>query len=288
VLVARDYQEVVNYSFVDESWERDFGAGHAPIKLQNPIASNMNVMRTSLLGGLINTLTFNLNRKESRVRIFETGRCFESKGVQAQPYKIGGLAYGDAAPEQWGSAARKVDFFDVKADVEILCGGMDLVFSPAKPTAFLHPGRSAQILVDGQVIGFIGELHPKLVQQYEFTQAPVLFELDSEAVLPSRLPKYAEVSKFPPVARDLAILVDEVAEVGGILALVRSKAPKSGTQVLLFDIYRGQGVPKGKKSLAFRVVMQDTERTYTDDEVDVVIAKIVDALQGGYGGQLRS
>lgn len=288
VLVARDYQEVVNYSFVDETWERDFGAGPAPIKLQNPIASNMSVMRTTLMGGLINTLTFNLNRKESRVRIFEAGRCFTGKGVEVQPYKIGGLAYGDAAPEQWGVTARKVDFFDVKADVEILCGGLDLVFSAAKQTSYLHPGRSTQILVDGKSIGFIGELHPKLVQQYEFTQAPVLFELDSEAVLPSRLPKYSEVSKFPPVARDLAILVDEAAEVAGILALVRSKAPKSGTQVLLFDIYRGQGVPNGKKSLAFRVVMQDTERTYTDDEVDSVMAKIVDALQGGYGAELRS
>jgi phenylalanyl-tRNA synthetase beta chain len=286
-LVAREYQEVVNYSFVDEAWERDFGSNDAPIKLQNPIASNMNVMRTTLIGGLINTLIFNLNRKEPRVRIFEAGRIFVGKGVEQQPYRIGGLAYGDVAPEQWGAAARKVDFFDLKADVEILCAGSKLSFTPAEHKS-LHPGRSALILIDGKAIGFIGELHPKLAQQYEFTQAPVLFELDSEAVLPSRLPKYAEVSKFPPVARDLAILVDEGAEVGGVLTLVRSKAPLVGTQVILFDIYRGQGVPKGKKSLAFRVVMQDTERTYTDDEVDVVIAKIVDALQGGYGAELRS
>jgi phenylalanyl-tRNA synthetase beta chain len=287
VLVARDYQEVVNYSFVDESWERDFGGSVVPIKLQNPIASNMNVMRTSLLGGLVNTLTFNLNRKESRVRIFEAGRCFVGKAVEQQPYKIGGLAYGDAAPEQWGVVTRKADFFDVKADVELLCGGLNVSFTPSLHRS-LHPGRSAQILVEGKPIGFIGELHPKLVQQYEFTQAPVLFELDREAVLPSRLPKYSEVSKFPPVARDLAIVVDERAEVGGVLALVRSKAPVFGTHVILFDIYRGQGVPKGKKSLAFRVVMQDTEHTYTDDEVDSVIAKIVDALQGGYGAELRS
>ncbi len=288
VLVARDYQEVVNYSFVDENWERNFGAGNAPIKLQNPIASNMSVMRTTLLGGLINTLIFNLNRKESRVRLFEAGRVFAGKGVELQPYRIGALAYGDVAPEQWGMRPpRKVDFFDVKADVEVLCAGMALEFAPAQHPS-LHPGRAAQILVAGKSVGFIGELHPQLVQHYDLTQAPVLFELDSQAVLPSRLPQYAEVSKFPPVARDLAVVVDETVGVAGILRMVQDQAPVTGTQVILFDIYRGQGVPKGKKSLAFRVVMQDTERTFTDDEVDAVITKIVVALRGGYGAELRS
>ncbi|MEY4730717.1 MAG: hypothetical protein RL020_1875, partial [Pseudomonadota bacterium] len=146
----------------------------------------------------------------------------------------------------------------------------------------------ANILANGKIIGFIGELHPKLVQQYDLIQAPVLFELDMQAVLPSRLTKYVEVSKFPFVSRDLAILVDEQAAVAEILHTVQGGAAKTGTQVILFDIYRGQGVPKGKKSLAFRVVMQDTERTFTDDEVDLVMAKIVDALQGGYGAELRS
>ncbi|MGB8338030.1 MAG: phenylalanine--tRNA ligase subunit beta [Burkholderiales bacterium] len=287
ILVARDYQEVVNYSFVDETSERDFGRCPQPIKLQNPIASNMNVMRTTLWGGLINTLIFNLNRKESRVRIFEAGRCFEGNGVDQQRYQIGGLAYGTAAPEQWGIATRKIDFFDVKADLEMLCAGMTLAFTPLQHKS-LHPGRAAQVLVNGKAMGFIGELHPKLVQQYQLIQAPVLFELDVRAVLPSRLPKYSEVSRFPQVSRDLAIVVDETAAVDGILSLVRSNAPVVGTHVLLFDIYRGPGVQKGKKSLAFRVVIQDTERTYTDDEVDGVIAKIVDALQGGYGAELRS
>jgi phenylalanyl-tRNA synthetase beta chain len=287
VLVSRDYQEVVNYSFVDESWERDFGNGSAPIKLKNPIASNMSVMRTGLIGGLINTLTFNLNRKESRIRLFESGRCFNGKDLASQPYKIGGLACGNAMPEQWGIVSRRADYFDVKADVELLCQGVNLSFSVTQHDA-LHPGRSANILANGKIIGFIGELHPKLVQQYDLIQAPVLFELDMQAVLPSRLTKYVEVSKFPFVSRDLAILVDEQAAVAEILHTVQGGAAKTGTQVILFDIYRGQGVPKGKKSLAFRVVMQDTERTFTDDEVDLVMAKIVDALQGGYGAELRS
>lgn len=287
ILVFRDYQEVINYSFVDALWEQEFGAGVVPIELQNPIASNLNVMRTSLFGGLVNTLIFNLNRKESRVRIFEAGRCFHGLDAGSQPYRIGGLAYGSALAEQWGAVSRQADFFDVKADIEALCNGVTLHFSVAQHPA-LHPGRCAQISIQGKAIGIIGELHPKLVQKYELPQAAVLFEIDVEAVLPSRLPQYVEVSRFPPVSRDLSIVVDDAIEVAGILRMVQDSATIAGTHVLLFDIYRGSGVPKGKKSLAFRVVMQDTERTFTDDDVDRVIAKIVDALRGGYGAELRS
>jgi phenylalanyl-tRNA synthetase beta chain len=287
ILVSRDYQEIVTYSFVDEAWERDFGMGSAPIKLQNPIASHMSFMRSTLLGGLINTLIFNLNRKEARVRLFEAGRCFTGKDAASQPYRIGGLVYGDALPEQWGARPpRRVDFFDAKADLEALCAGLSLAYAPSQHKA-LHPGRAAEISLNGVTVGFIGELHPKLVQQYELPQAPVLFELDVDLVVPYRLPKYAEVSKFPPVVRDLAVVVADTVSAQAVLTAAEA-ASGADSQVILFDIYRGKGVPESKKSLAFRVVMQDTEKTFTDSEVDAVIARIVAALGASYGAQLRS
>jgi phenylalanyl-tRNA synthetase beta chain len=286
-LVRRDYQEIVTYSFVDEAWERDFGLEASPIKLQNPIASHMSVMRSTLFGGLINTLIFNLNRKEARVRLFETGRCFTGKDAASQAYRLGGLAYGDALPEQWGARPpRRVDFYDVKADLEVLCGGIALLFKPLEHKA-LHPGRSAQIIFNDLPIGYIGELHPRLQQHNELPQAPVLFEIIVNAVLASRVPRYAEVSKFPPVIRDLAIVVAEDVSSQAVLKAAQA-ASSAVASVVLFDIYRGKGVPENKKSLAFRVVIQDTEKTFTDSEVDAVMGRIKDALGSSYGAILRS
>ncbi len=286
ILVSRNYQEVVNYSFVDEAWERDFGRAASALKLQNPIASNMNVMRSTLFGGLINTLVFNLNRKEARVRLFEAGRCFHGTDPTQQPRRIGGLAYGDAVPEQWGVSAKKADFFDVKGDVQALCAGLPIQFAPTQHPA-LHPGRSASVMLGGKAVGFIGELHPQWLQKYELPLAPILFELDVDAILPQSLPKFAEVSKFPPVARDLAIVVAESVTAEQILTSVQAASPATVAKVSLFDIYRGKSIAEGKKSLAFRVLMQDTKRTFTDDEIDGVIAKIVDALREAYGAELR-
>jgi phenylalanyl-tRNA synthetase beta chain len=285
--VLRDYQETINYSFVDAEWERELCGNTAPVALRNPIASQMSVMRSSLLGGLLAALRANLARRQPRVRLFEAGGCFAAgQGGYAQHERVAGVAYGGALPEQWGVPARGVDFYDVKGDVETLFAPASLNFA-AKQHPASHPGRSAQILKDGKPIGWIGELHPQWLQKYELPQAVVWFEVESDALLHSTLPRAAEVSKFPPVRRDLAVLVDESVTVQALLDAMREAKARDVVELALFDLYRGKGVEQGKKSLAFRVLLQDTQKTLTEAEIDKSIALLVAALQGA-GAQLRA
>ncbi|MEJ5210343.1 MAG: phenylalanine--tRNA ligase subunit beta [Burkholderiales bacterium] len=286
-LVLRDYHEVVTYSFVDAQWEADLGRGGA-IPLKNPIAAQMGVMRTTLWGGLLDCLRFNVNRRQTRVRLFELGRTFHAvEGGFEQPQRLGGIAFGPAEPEQWGVASRPVDFFDVKGDVESLFGaGTALEFRRGEHPA-LHPGRCAEILCEGQSVGWLGSLHPRWVQKYELPSAPVLFELALAPLLTRPLPAYTEVSKFPPVRRDLAVIVDEKVEAGAMLAACRAAAPEQVTEIAIFDLYQGKGIDSGKKSLAFRILMQDTRKTLTDPEVDAVIAHLTQVLADRFGARLR-
>jgi phenylalanyl-tRNA synthetase beta chain len=288
MLVARDYQEIVTYSFVDRQWEADFCGNTAPIALANPIASQMSVMRSSLIGSLVNCVAFNENYKQARVRLFEIGRCFEraTDDRRAQPLRIGGIAYGDAVEEQWGMLSRNVDFYDVKADVEALIAAGGTRFDAAAHPA-LHPGKSAQIVRDGNAIGWIGELHPRLQQKYDLRLAPVVFELDFEQAVGGGIPAYKEISRFPPVRRDLAVLVDEETSFQVILESLRRNPPVIVSEIGLFDVYRGTGVEKGKKSLAFRVLLQDTRKTLTDTEVECAISQVIQILQQQFGAKLR-
>ncbi len=287
-LVLRDYQETVNYSFVEAEWEKDLCGNTAPVALQNPIAAQMAVMRSGLLGGLLASLRTNLARKQPRVRLFEIGGCFSAKpgnGYQ-QNERVGGLAYGAALPEQWGAAARNVDFYDAKGDVEALLGLRHAQFEAAQHPAS-HPGRSARILLDGRPVGWIGELHPQWQQRYELPQAPVWFELELAALTHAAVPHARDVSRLPPVRRDLAVVVSEAVSVQALLdSMAAEKAPYV-TELAIFDVYRGKGVEDGKKSLAFRVLLQDTHKTLTDAEVDQSVARLISALQRG-GAQLRA
>ncbi|MBK7135186.1 MAG: phenylalanine--tRNA ligase subunit beta [Rhodocyclales bacterium] len=293
LLAGRDYQEVVNYSFVETGWEQDFCANREPVVLANPIASQMGVMRSSLIGGLVANLVNNLNRRIERVRVFETGRCFQrdSQGDQVagflQPKRIAALAAGPVAPEQWGLPMRRADFYDVKADVEALLApwlaGFERLDHPA-----LHPGRSASVILHGRVVGLVGELHPQWVQKYELGTAPVVFELDLDAVLQQPLPKYREVSRFPAVVRDLALVVDQEQPAQAMLEGLIAAAPAFVREVVLFDVYQGKGVEPNKKSLAFRVVMQDTEKTLSDGEVDAALVKMIEAATQKFAAKLRS
>ncbi len=294
LVAARDYQEVINYSFVDEAWEADFCANTDPVRLSNPIASQMSVMRSSLVGGLVANLCYNLKRRTNRVRVFEIGRCFTrvaGQGEQAvpgfeQPVRLGALMAGPAQPEQWGVSARNVDFFDAKGDVEAL-------LAPAVPTfeklnhPALHPGRAAAVLLDGQVVGFVGEIHPQWVQKYDLGAPPVVFELDLMAVLARTRPAFAAPSKFPPVMRDLALLVGVDVPVAKLLDGLRQAAPSIVQEVFLFDKYQGKGIEPDQKSLAFRVVMQDTARTLEDVEVDAALQTMVSAVNREYAAKLR-
>ncbi|HSH71494.1 MAG TPA: phenylalanine--tRNA ligase subunit beta [Methylophilaceae bacterium] len=285
-LAANGYQEIVSYSFVDESWERDLLGNADPIALKNPIASNMSVMRSGLWGGLLDTLVYNLNRKQERVRLFETGAAYARSGANfTETTHISGLAYGDATPEQWADAARSIDFFDVKADVDALTNGRAEYVAEAHPA--LHPGQSARIFLDGKPIGWLGKLHPKWQQHYQLPRSTVLFELDVEPLLQRALPQYVEVPKFPPVRRDMAVLVDEKVTVQAILNTMTDAKIQYVSDIALFDVYRGKGIAENKKSLAFLVLMQDTQKTLMDAEADAVMANLLDLLKREHGAELR-
>jgi phenylalanyl-tRNA synthetase beta chain len=293
MLVDRGYQEVINFAFVEEMGEADFAANANLIRLANPIASQMAVLRSTLFGGLISNLLTNLKRKQSRVRLFEIGRTFhrDAQGDPVngfhQPRRLAVLAYGGALPEGWSDGARKVDYFDVKGDLEALLAPAQLRFEKLEHPA-LHPGRAAKVWLDSAEIGCIGELHPQWVQKYDLPLAPVLFELDLDLVKTVSVPSYVEVSKFPAVVRDLAVVVDRNLALQVLLDGLKAELPVLVRGVQLFDIYAGKGVAENKKSLALRIVMQDTQRTLLDSEVDAAMQQLMSCLQRAFGAQLRA
>jgi phenylalanyl-tRNA synthetase beta chain len=296
------YQEVVNMSFVEEAWEQDFAGNDKPIRLQNPIASQMSVMRSTLVGSLVANLRYNLNRKAPRVRLFEIAAVYHRSGEAAdgplsvagysQPQRVAGLAYGPALDEQWDVPARAVDFFDVKADLEALFAPRVVRFEKAGYES-MHPGRCAVISVDGKRVGVIGELHPRLMQKYELAQAPVLFEVDADALQQRPVPQYEEISKFPGASRDLALVVKQHVAAQDILdafaAEVQSNPLGRIVQaVVLFDEYRGKGLEMDEKSLAFRFSLQDTQSTLQDEAVDAIMAALAEAAKQKHGARLRA
>ncbi len=286
-LVDVGYQEVVNYSFVDERWERDLIGNADPIKLKNPIASNLSVMRTSLWGGLLDALDYNLKRQQVRAFLFEIGATYFKKADNFQEMtKISGLAYGGFYPEQWASDAREVDFFDVKAHIETLVGP-DVRYEKTTHAA-LHPGQTAHIFKNNQPIGVMGKLHPKWLQHYQLNKGAYLFELDFFAVMESVVPSYSEVSKLLPVRRDLAIVVDENIAIQAILDTVKKENIALISELALFDVYQGKGIAENKKSLALSVLMHDTQKTLTDIDADKAVANLLQLLQNKFGAELRS
>ncbi|SEP86025.1 phenylalanine--tRNA ligase subunit beta [Nitrosomonas ureae] len=288
-LINLDYQEVINYSFVDADWEADFVDNHKPIMLLNPISNQMNVMRSTLIGGLIANLQFNLNRKQVRVRLFEVGCCFlrEDERDCKQIEKISGLSYGDFSSEQWGIAARNVDFYDIKADVEVLCRGKSVEFKRFSHPA-LHPGKSAEICFEDRIIGWIGELHPRWQTKYGLQKNTILFELNLHSLKPKLLPLIKEISKFPPVRRDIAIIVDNEISAYSLLSCMRTVKSAIISDISLFDIYRGNGMESNKKSLAFRVLLQDTEKTLTDEQAESAVTSLITILKNQFGAELRN
>ncbi|MBT8548556.1 phenylalanine--tRNA ligase subunit beta [Polynucleobacter paneuropaeus] len=300
------YQEAVNFGFIDaESEKRLVGAGDATlIKVLNPIASQYGVMRSNLWGGLLNNLKANLNRGATRVRLFETGRVFKrDAGVTVQPGKvagfnqpqrIGGLAYGSFVPEQWANANRFVDFFDVKGDLERVFEPLHLVTETAQHPA-LHPGRSAQVMMkspEGPVIlGWIGELHPGLQQAYELPQAPILFELDLELLRNVGLPQPEELSKFPAVQRDLAVVVKQNIAAQVLLDAMYASKPHFVRSIELFDEFRPKAgsasMAEDEKSLAFRVTLLNPEDTLQDAQIEGVMSGLLAALEKKCAARLR-
>lgn len=302
LLADQDYQEVVNFSFVESAWEVDFAGNTDPIKLLNPIASQMSVMRSSLIAGLVANARYNVNRKAARIRVFEAGAVFHknaaiSDGPLAvagfeQPKRVAALAYGPVADEQWGQPTRNVDYFDVKADLEALFAPRALRFVKAEHPA-LHPGRTAHVLLGEKVVGVIGELHPKWQQKYDLPLAPVVFEVDAEALQQRDLPSYSEISKFPAVSRDIALVVKQsvgAQQLLDVFAAEKQANPDCGIlqALVLFDEYQGKGLEADEKSLAFRCTLQDTQNTLQDDKVDLAVNALVAAASAKLGARLRA
>lgn len=296
------YQEVVNMSFVESAWEQDFAGNASPIRLQNPIASQLSVMRSSLIGSLVANVRYNINRKAGRVRAFEVGAVFmRNSEVQdgplavagyEQPKRVAAIAYGPAADEQWGQATRAVDFFDVKADLEALFAPRQLRFAKAEHPA-LHPGRCATVELDGKQIGLIGELHPRWLQKYDLPQAPVVFEVDAEALRQRKVPSYTEISKFPGATRDLALVVKQDVPAQLVIdafnaEIAANPAGKIVQAVVLFDEYRGKGLETDEKSLAFRFSLQDTQSTLQDEAVDAIMAAVAESASKKLSARLRA
>lgn len=284
---SQSYQEVVTYSFVDAAWEKELLGNTQPVTLKNPIASNMSVMRSSLWGGLLDVLQYNLNRKQERAQLFELGSTFHAndKGYVEQSH-IAGLHYGAFKPEQWSETSRDVDFYDVKAIVDLLTNHQ--AEYRKDPHGALHPGQTARIYLYGEAIGWLGKLHPKWQQAYDLPKSTILFELKIDLLLEKQLAKYEEVSKFIPVRRDVAIVVDQSVEVQALIDTVYAAKIPLLQKIQLFDIYQGKGVGEGKKSLAFLILMQDTHKTMVDQEVDNAIATLLKLLETNFNAQLRN
>lgn len=299
LLANLDYQETINFSFVEERWERELAGNTDPIQVLNPIAAPLSVMRSSLIGSLVHVLRYNLARRASRVRVFELGRVFKrDAGVRDgelsvagidQPTRVAGLAYGPADGLQWAVKERAVDFFDVKGDVEALFAPRAVRFvAQAHPA--LHPGRSAAVEVDGQRVGFVGELHPKWRQAYELPQAPVLFELDLAAVLQRAVPQALPVARHPASLRDIAVVVRDKVSHDELVQAIRGADPLIRS-VQLFDLYKpaksGGDIHEGERSLAFRVELLDEHATLTDERIDQAMAAVVSVLRTRFDARLR-
>lgn len=286
IMVARGYQEIVTYSFIATELDQDFRAVGQALPLLNPIASQMGVMRGSLMGGLIQTLKHNLNHGQERLRLFEMGRAFLSANADTQPLHAAGIAYGAAHTEQWGEKARPVDFFDLKADVEALVHPLPVTFEVAAHPA-LHPGQCARVRIAGADAGWIGALHPRLVQSHGLARTPILFELDLAPLLAAHAPRYQGVPKLPAVRRDIAVVVDETLPVTSLLEAIEAQRPALISEFTLFDVYQGAGVESGKKSLAFKMLLQHTEKTLTDSEIDSAVQAVLDTLAQLFKASLR-
>lgn len=307
-LASLGYQETINYSFVEERWERELAGNADPIRLLNPIAIQMNVMRSSLLGSLLAVLRFNLDRRMSRVRLFELGRVFLKDATVVdtdstvagfvQPMRVAGLAAGPLDQTQWGQPERFVDFFDVKGDIQALLEPEAPEFRPAEHPA-MHPGRCASVWVGERCVGHVGELHPKWRQAYDLPTAPVMFELDLETVLARRIPAFQPVSRHQPVERDLAVVVKEHVSHDAVVQAALGEGHAWLKEVLLFDVYRprkladGANPPSGglapdEKSLALRLVLNRDDATLTDEEIDLVVKTVLASLQQKLAARLRA
>jgi phenylalanyl-tRNA synthetase beta chain len=291
LLVARGYQEAITYSFIDPKLFELFNPGTQPLLLANPISADMAAMRSSLWPGLIKALQHNLNRQQARVRLFESGLRFvgQLEGLQQEPM-LAGVVCGTRLPEAWAHARDNVDFYDVKADVEALlasAGAADNFTFVAGEHAALHPGQTARIEREGRLVGFFGAIHPELAKALDIDQPVFMFELVLSEITHGLMPKFQELSKFPEVRRDLALLVDRDVPAQDLLGAIREAAGEWLTDLKLFDVYHGKGIDPHRKSLAVGLTWQHPSRTLNDDEVSTTTQNILTSLETRFNATLR-
>lgn len=290
-LVARDYQEVVTYSFIDPALDERISGSRSELVLSNPISSEMSVMQSSLWPGMLVAAATNASRQQDRVRLFEVGKSFHGTlENHNEVVRIAGLCMGTVLPEQWGAKAQSVDFFDIKADVmgllQITGNVADIRFAPVKHAA-LQPGQSAAITRGGVQFGVLGKLHPKHSKAFDLKREVFLFELDAAEALASRAPKAEAVSRFPSIRRDIAVVVDDKVSADELIDAVASSSKGLISSVRIFDIYQGPGIEAGLKSVALGLILQETSRTLTDDDADQAMAAAIKKLQDKFAAELR-
>ena len=291
LLVARGYQEAITYSFIDPRQFELFSPGVEPLLLANPISNDMAAMRSSLWPGLVKSLQHNLNRQQDRVRLFESGLRFVGQldGLKQEPM-LAGVVCGSRLPEGWAQGRDGVDFFDVKADVEAVlgfAGALDaFTFVPGKHPA-LHPGQTARIERDGREVGYVGAIHPELSKTLGLDRPVFVFELILAEVALGKMPKFQELSRFPEVRRDLALLADREVAASAVLDVIRENAGEWLTDLRLFDVYQGKGIDPHRKSLAVGLTWQHPSRTLNDDEVNTTTQNILTSLEQRLNATLR-
>ncbi|MGM0631945.1 MAG: phenylalanine--tRNA ligase subunit beta [Pseudomonadota bacterium] len=291
-LVAAGYQEVITYSFVAPGMLRQIQPEPEPVPLQNPISADMAVMRTSLWPGLLETLRYNLNRQQGRVRLFESGQIFlRGEDGLSQPSCLAGLIYGSRYPEDWNQGRDRVDFFDIKGDVESLLSmtrrEQDFDIVPGEHPA-LHPGQCASVLDRGESIGVLGRLHPRLQRALELPGQVFLFQLREQALRQAGIPAFHPLSRYPAVSRDLAVVVDEAVATGELVKTLRASAGDHLVDLRLFDVYQGDAVGTGKKSIALGLTWQHPSRTLDDTDVNAIFSNCVNDLESVFNARLRN
>ncbi|RLA02815.1 MAG: phenylalanine--tRNA ligase subunit beta, partial [Gammaproteobacteria bacterium] len=292
LLVDRGYQEAITYSFVDPKIQQHLvQQGETAIELANPISADLSIMRISLWPGLVQALVYNLNRQHTRVQLFEVGRVFKGTTDNVEQHRhIGGVLCGSRYPEQWAEKEKPVDFYDAKADVEALLnlgGKKDIKFVAEQHDA-LHPGQSARIVQDGLPIGWLGALHPRLEKTLGFTGKVYVFELALVPVLAATIPEFSPLSKFPAIRRDIALILDEEISINKIDDCLKAIKSDILNEIQLFDVYSGDGVELGKKSVAVAFTVQHDERTLTDEDMNALMQMITEQLEKEVGATIRS
>lgn len=290
-LVQAGFQEVVTYSFVDPKLESVLAPSHKPKALKNPISSDLAVMRSTLWGGLLNTVNYNLRRQLSSLRFFESGLVFINEGKELQQIpKVAGCLTGKLGADQWCEKERDVDFFDIKGDIETMLNSLvktAAVEWRAATHPALHPGQAAELLVAGSSVGLVGQLHPQAQKALDVSQVVYLFEFDQEALLKAAVPSFSELSRYPSVKRDIALIVDESVTYSQISKCITDLDQPLISDFTAFDVYKGEGVTKGRKSVALSLILQHFSRTLSVEEVEQTIALVLEKLEADIGATLR-